>query len=168
MTDINTLMALMSALGGMKRENGGDVAPRGNAMMNILPIVMSMTGGRQAESGNVNGAERRDILPLILNLMKNGTGTPPSENREEKPAPKDTRLRGSGSAILYGNAVAHTKARLTLAAPLSLSSASHRDAPCALHATTQQKCPANDERFFERIRRRSVSRTTSILRIVPT
>ena len=93
MTDINTLMALMSALGGMKRENDGDVAPRGNAMMNILPLVMSMTGGRQAESGNVNGAERRDILPLILNLMKNGTGTPPSENREEKPAPKDTPPR---------------------------------------------------------------------------
>ena len=63
MTDINTLMALMSALGGMKRENGGDAAPRGNAMMNILPLVMRLTGGRQAERGYANGAALPPHVP---------------------------------------------------------------------------------------------------------
>ena len=70
--DANMLMTMMSLL-NRKPENGAGA----NNLQALLPLLMSMTGGRTAETASANaggGNDMMKMLPLIMGLMSGNRG----------------------------------------------------------------------------------------------
>ncbi len=80
--DLNTLMMLMSVLGGKNRETGST---------NMLPLIAEMLKNRtpppSADDGQKTGGRGlADMLPLLMGMMKGGMSAP-SAAPEAAPTP---------------------------------------------------------------------------------